>query len=415
MKILLVHQNFPGQFRRLAVALKERGHTVLALTEPSNERPSPVAVARYRAADHGQLGQGVHRAFAEAADRGLRAALGARVLRDKHGFVPDVILGHSGWGETLYLKEVFPDTPLIVYSEMMFRARGLDVGFDPEFADEPLAAAIRMQSRQAHLMQALVLADRGVTPTRFQADSHPALLRAKLTVLHDGIDTETLAPDLAARLTLADGTALAAGDEVLTYVSRALEPYRGFHIFLRALPAILKARPGARVVVVGREGVSYGPKPKDAESWKARMLAELGDRLDLSRVHFTGQIPYGDYVRLLQISRAHVYLTYPFVLSWSLMEAMSAGCAIIASDTAPVREVITHGHNGLLVDFFDIAALVDATVAALADPGAARARRQAARATIRARYRIEDCLPRWITLLESRGQIAEEWPALDRS
>lgn len=415
MKILFIHQNFPGQFPRLSALMKSRGHDVLALTDRINKRASPVPVAYYKTPDIDKLSPGIHRHFAECTERGLRVALAARVLRDKHGYVPEVILGHSGWGETLFLKEVWPDTPLIVYSEMMFRSHGLDVRFDPEFPEDPLNAGVRVTSRQAHLIESLVLADHSVTPTRFQRDTHPPLLRQHLTVLHDGIDTARLAPDPLARLTLPDGAELAAGQEILTFVSRALEPYRGFHIFMRALPAILAARPGARVVIVGREKASYGGEPKDFPNWKARALVEVGDRLDMTRVHFAGTLPYEDYVRLIQTSRAHVYLTYPFVLSWSLMESMSAGCQIIASDTAPVREVIHHGQNGLLVDFFDHQALAQTVIGALADPDAGAARRAAARQTILDHYRLEDCLPRWVRLLESRGQIAEEWPALDRS
>ncbi|MFB2531342.1 glycosyltransferase [Paracoccus sp. p3-h83] len=415
MKILLVHQNFPGQFPRLSIALKNRGHEVLALTDPANERTTPIQVAKYKPLDLTRIGSGMHRHFAEACERGLRAGLAARALRDKHGFVPDVILGHSGWGETLFLKEVWPDATLIVYSEMMFRSRGLDVGFDPEFADDPFNAGVRVTTRQAHLLQALAMADHGVTPTRFQRDSHPPMLHPKLTVLHDGIDTARLAPNPQARLTLADGTELAAGQEILTFLSRSLEPYRGFHIFMRALPQILAARPDARVVIVGKDKPSYGTAPKDAANWREWSLAEVGDRLDMSRVHFTGMLPYGDYVNLLHVSRAHVYLTYPFVLSWSLLESMAAGCQIIASDTAPVREVMAHGDTGLLVDFFDVDALARTVAGALADPTAGAERRARARQHVLSRYRLEDCLPRWIRLLESRGQIAEEWPAFDRS
>lgn len=415
MKVLFVHQNFPGQFPRLSELMKKRGHQVLALTDEINTRGSPVQVAKYKKPDNSRLVDGMARHFAECTERGIRAALGARALRDKHGFVPDVILGHSGWGETLFLKEVWPEAPLIAYSELMFRSRGMDVGFDPEFSEDALTAGVRVTARQAHLMEALVLADHGVTPTRFQRDSHPALFHPKLTVLHDGIDTARLVPDPAARLTLPDGATLAAGDEVLTYVARGMEPYRGFHIFMRALPEILSARPNARVVIVGRDTHSYGNPPKDYPNWREKMLAELGDRLDQRRIHFTGVLAYTDFVKLMQVSRAHVYLTYPFVLSWSLLEAMSAGCQIVASDTAPVREVITHGENGLLVDFFDVDGLAQTVIGALADPDAGAARRRAARQTILRRYRLEDCLPRWVKLLESRGQIAEEWPALDRS
>lgn len=401
MKILFVHQNFPGQFPRLSKLLSERGHQVLALTAASNNRSSPVQIARYKEPDTASIPPGVGRRYTEHAERGLRVARAARVLRDEHGFRPDVIVGHSGWGETLFLKEVWPQTRLIAYSELMFSAEGQDVGFDPEFPiRDPLSNAISVQARQAHLIQAFVAADQVITPTRFQADSHPPMLRDQLRILHDGIDTDRVCPDPNARFILPDGRGLNAGDEVITFVSRALEPYRGFHIFMRALPGLLDARPEAQVLIVGAEGQSYGPPPADGGSWKARALAELDGRLDVSRVHFLNRIPYADYIRLLQVSRAHVYLTYPFVLSWSALEAMSAGCQIIASDTAPVREVMTDGISARLVDFFDVPGLSRAMTDALAMPGVATAMRQAAREFVVTHYGLQTCLQKLVALVE---------------
>ena len=404
MKILLVHQNFPGQFLHLAPALVARGHQVLGLTDEKNQRqmPDTVRVVRYKAPAEMTLPPLLGRAYCEFTDRGWLAARGCRALRDRHDFTPDVIFGHSGWGETLFLREIYPEAKLLVYAELMYRTRGQDVGFDPEISPDSDEGRAGTVARSAHLIQGLVQADAGLAPTEYQANSFPPELRQKLTVIHDGIDTDTVRPNPQAELTLPNGRKLRAGDEVLSYVSRSLEPYRGFHRFMRALPGVMRARPNAQVVLVGGDGVSYGGKPKDAASWKEKMLAELSGRLDLSRIHFLDRVPYPTYLALLQVARVHCYLTYPFVLSWSLTEAMAASCNIVASDTEPVREVIRDGENGRLVPFFDQPALEAALFKALAgDPEAARMG-QAARGDIVRGYDLKRVsLPRLIDWVES--------------
>ena len=404
MRILLIHQNFPGQFLHLAPALAARGHQVLALTVEGNERPSPVPRVLYRTPEKPEGGSALARTYGEMAERGLRAARAAAAMTRDKGYVPDVILGHSGWGETLFLKDVWPEARLIVYSEFLYRAGGLDAGFDPEFQRRDLAARLPVTARAAHLLQALVQADAALAPTRWQADTVPAPLRDKIAVIHDGIDTDRVRPDPAARFTLPSGRMLAPGDEVLSFVNRNLEPYRGYHVFMRALPAVLAARPEVQVVIVGGDGVSYGGRPADGRSWKQVLLDELGDRLDLSRVHFTGKLAYADYLALLQVTRAHAYLTYPFVLSWSLMEAMAAGARIVASRTPPVQEMIRDGETGRLVKFFDVAGWSAALIDVLADPARADAMAAAARAKIVADYDLRRvCLPRLIDFVEGRA------------
>ncbi|MEX1660852.1 glycosyltransferase [Thioclava sp. 15-R06ZXC-3] len=402
MKILFVHQNFPGQFPHLAPALVARGHEVLALTAETNTRASPVRVVKYRKPDEVTLSSGLTRLYAQSAERGARAALAARQLRDKNGYAPDVIVGHSGWGETLFLREVWPQAKLLVYAELMYRTTGLDTDFDPEFARPGLEARVSTVARSAHLVQSMVQADAGLSPTQFQADTFPPELRAKITVCHDGVDTDRLAPRADARFTVPGTTRVfRPGDEVVTFVNRSLEPYRGFHSFMRALPEVLAARPKAHVLIVGEEGQSYGAPPKDAESWKQKFLNEVGGQLDLDRVHFLGRIPYADYVNLLHVSRVHAYLTYPFVLSWSLLESMAAGCAVVASDTAPVREVIRDGETGRLVEFFDIAGWAEALIEGLSEPETYAPMRVAARRHIVETYDLKTkCLPRLIEFVE---------------
>ncbi|MTH33783.1 glycosyltransferase [Paracoccus limosus] len=403
MKILLVHQNFPGQFLHLAPALVRRGHEVMALTDERNNRPAPVQVVRYKTPDANPV-RGLARSYAEHAERGWLAARGCRALRDRHGYTPDLILGHSGWGETLFLREIWPEVRLLVYAELLYRTRGQDVGFDPEISPDSDEGRITALARSAHLIQGLVQADAGLTPTQYQAASFPPELRQKLTVIHDGIDTDIVCPNPEASLTLPNGQLLRAGDEVLSYVSRSLEPYRGFHRFMRALPAVMRARPQAQVVLIGGDGVSYGGKPPHAETWTAAMLAELDGQLDLSRIHFLGRVPYAQYLSLLQVARVHCYLTYPFVLSWSLTEALAAGCHVVASDTDPVRELVRDGQNGRLVPFFDAPALEKALIQGLAgDPEAPRLR-AAARQTILDGYDLKrQSLPRLVEWVESFG------------
>jgi glycosyltransferase involved in cell wall biosynthesis len=318
--------------------------------------------------------------------------------------VPDVIFGHSGWGETLFLKEVWPEAKLLVYAEFYYKGRGADVGFDPEYSPANFDQVMIAQGRTTHLGQALTHADAGLSPTEWQASTYPAPLRRMIEVIFDGVDTDVMVPNAAASVTLPDGKVLKAGDEVLTFVNRNLEPYRGYHIFMRALPAVLAARPGCQVVIVGGDEVSYGNAPKGQKGWKETILSEVRDKLDLGRVHFIGKVPYPTFTALMQVSRAHAYLTYPFVLSWSMLEAMAAGAMIVGSRTAPVQEVLQDGVNGRLVDFFDVPGWQVALIDALANPAAYLHLRRAARETILARYDLKGhCLPRMVQFVERHG------------
>ncbi|MFO1175836.1 MAG: glycosyltransferase [Paracoccaceae bacterium] len=402
MQILFVHQNFPGQFVHLAPALARRGHRVVALADITNKRPQTVETYYYRKPETDRL-KGIGATFADAAARGEMAAGAASQLRDRHGFSPDVIVGHNGWGEMLFLREVWPRARIINYAEFVYRARGLDADFDPEFQSGDAKAAMATAARAAHILQSMIAADAAIAPTRWQADTFPADLRGKISVVHDGVNCDEMRPDPAARFGIpGTGLVLSAGDEVLTFVNRNLEPYRGYHIFMRALPAILAARPDAQVVIVGSAKQGYG-RPPAKGSWKDIFLDEVKDRLDMSRVHFTGRIERPQFVSLMQVSRVHAYLTYPFVLSWSMIEAMAAGALVIGSRTGPVTEVLRDGENCRLVDFFDVAGWSAAIIGALADPRADDRLRAAARATVLDRYDLARCLPRLIGLVEGGG------------
>ena len=402
MRILLVHQNFPGQFRYLAPALAARGHQVVALTAEKNEQSTAIPTYRYpmpdAAPDPRQSRLGT--TYTAMTDRAHRVARAAIQLRDKIGFHPDVIFGHTGWGETLFLREVWPEARLLVYAEFYYATKGLDVGFDPEFSRKDLGAQLSVVARQGHLALSMVQADAALSPTEWQADTFPRCFRDKITIVHDGVDTEALGANPRAEYRLPSGRVIRAGEEVLTYIARNIEPYRGSHIFLRALPDVLETRPGAQVVIIGGDGVSYGaPPPKG--TWREVFLSELSGRIDLSRVHFLGRVPYPDFMRLMQISRLHAYLTVPFVLSWSLLEAMAMEACVIASRTGPVEEVITDGVNGRLVDFFDVEGWSEAMIDALARPGLYQSLRQAARQTVIDNYDLKRvCLPRLLRFVE---------------
>ena len=401
MKLLFVHQNFPGQFLHLAPEMQRLGHDVRAITDANNTNPSAVPLLRYshkpEPVDPAPTRLG--RNYTTMSDRGVTVARFARRLRAQ-GYVPDVIYGHSGWGETLFLKEVWPEARLLVFAEFYYRGSGADAGFDAEFQSRSFDQVMIAQGRATHLGQALVHADRGLSPTHWQADSHPPVLRRNIEVIFDGVDCDRLTPNLRARFTLPGGRILNRGDEVLTFVNRNLEPYRGYHIFMRALPKVLAARPQAQVVIVGGDEVSYGQPPKDGGSWKERFLDEVKDRLDLSRVHFVGRVPYDRLVDLMHVSRAHAYLTYPFVLSWSMVETLAAGTLVVGSNTPPVAEMIQDGITGRLVDFFDVDGWSAALIDALARPEVYQPMRAAAQAMVRERYDLRSvCLPQQINLL----------------
>lgn len=402
--ILFVHPNFPGQFVHVARHLAAKGWLVCALGDHTARDLPGVTLERYEAPVRAvRVDSQVARRFAVEAARGSAAADAARRLASA-GFRPRVVVGHPGWGDMMYLKDVFPAATFIDYLEFWFSAEGADVGFDPEFGVPSIEQSERVRARNAAVLLAAADADRLVSPMPWQAQRFPALLRERITVAHEGIDTEKARPHAGVVLDVEGAAALArTGDEILTFVSRDLEPYRGFHVFMRSLPKILKARPNARVLVIGGDGVSYGHRPATGGSWRQAMMAEVGRDIDRSRVHFLGKVPHDVFIAAMQVSRVHVYLTYPFVLSWSVLEAMSCGALVVGSDTAPVRDVIRHGENGLLVDFFDTAALADTVCEALAAPEArfASLRRAARQSIVLAHDLRTVALPAWEKLITS--------------
>ncbi|SOE06400.1 hypothetical protein SAMN05518800_7050 [Variovorax sp. YR752] len=371
MRILIVHQNFPGQFGHLVRAWAARpGWQVRALGRQSAPGlPGFGQLVRYPLPRAGLANQHPYLHQIENAVLHGQSAVQTMFEMRRAGFTPDVILAHPGWGETLYAKDVFPDARLIHLCEWYYSAEGADVGFDPEF---PISMNDRARVRTWNAQHALNLleCDAAVSPTHWQKSRYPEVLRDKIVVQHEGIDTHGMGPDPRATFTTPSGMTLKVGDPVITYVARNLEPYRGFHVFMRALERIQRAHPNCHALIVGGDGVSYGRRPKAAAHWREHMLREV--RLDPTRTHFLGHIARPDYLRVLQVSACHVHLTYPFVLSWSLLEAMACAVPIVASDTAPIREAIEDGKRGQLVDFLEINHIANAVLDSLANPEDAR-------------------------------------------
>ncbi len=402
MKVLFAHQNMPGQFGHLAQALaREPGSTVLFATQRKDRELPGVGKLPYDPARAVTPGGHHYLRLMEAAVLNGQAVSRVMVALKDKGFEPDVIVGHPGWGETLFAKDIFPRSGLVAYCEFYFGAdNGLVVGADTA---PTLDQTLRIRIENAHLLLALDACDRGLSPTHWQRSRFPEPYHRKIDVVFDGVDTDRVRPDPGARFTLPGGRTLTVADEVITYVSRGLEPQRGFPQFARALPAVLKARPTAQVVIAGEDKPYYGARPAPDDSWRA--LVEREGVIDPGRVHFVDRLPYDRYVALLQVSSAHVYLTTPFVLSWSFFEAMAAGCLVVGSRTPPVLEVLQDGVNGLSTAFDDPRVIADDIVRALEHPGAA-ALRGAARATIVQRYSLAQCLPEQVEVLRRAAEAA---------
>lgn len=411
MKILFVHQNFPGQFKHLAPALAQQGHEVVALFMQQRKAAVLPALPGVRVVPYAALRgstPGIHPWVVDFETKAIRAeaCFRAALQLKAQGFAPDVVIAHPGWGESLFLKEVWPQARLGIYCEFFYNQHGADVGFDPEFAQQDVGEPCRLRLKNLNNLLHFEVADAAISPTHWQASTFPEPFRSKITVVHDGIDTAALAPSAQVQMTLAVRTGgkvtLSRGDEVITFVNRNLEPYRGYHTFMRALPELLRQRPQARVLIVGGNDVSYGSRPDPARhgasTWKDVFISEVRAQIsdaDWARVHFLGHVPYQQFVPLLQLSTVHVYLTYPFVLSWSLLEAMSVGCAIVASRTQPLREAIQDNETGRLVDFFDPQALAQQVHELLEQPAERHRLGANARRFAQAHYDLQTvCLPR---------------------
>ena len=398
MNILFIHQNFPGQFGHIAKLLaRDSRHRVVAIGHFPELQNRPVlkeGIEIYGYPTPKATHKETHhylRDFEIQIRRGQQVVAAVQLLL-KGGFNPDLVVAHPAWGEALFLKDLLPKARHIYYFEYYYQGMGGDVGFDPEFP-ATLDDLARVRVKNSTQLLSLTSCDAGISPTHWQKERYPAEFHSKIKVIHEGINTTAVAPNPSSSVNLS-GRSFTQDDEVVTYVARNLEPYRGFHILMRALPALQSKRPNAHVIIVGGDDVSYGRRPPGGQSYREIYSNEVKDRVDWSRIHFTGRLSYQDYLKVLQISSCHLYLTYPFVLSWSMLEAMSAGCLLVASNTPPVKEVIKDQHDGLLVDFFDTDKMTDTVAEVLANPDRYNEIRKNARQTVIERFDLDRvCLP----------------------
>jgi glycosyltransferase involved in cell wall biosynthesis len=398
MRILFIHANYPSQHGPFAHAMARAGHEVFFLTARETGAIEGVTKVLYRPKrkprpeTHHYLRQ-----YEDAILHG-QAALEAMIVLQKNGFIPDIVLGHSGWGATMFARDAFPRAILATNFEWYYNSHGADLGFDPA---EPLTIDNIAQSRikNSSLLIDLVAADAGLCPTRWQQQQFPRVFQPKLEVMHEGVDTDYHQPVPGTALDLPRvGISLPADAPLITYVSRGLEPYRGFPQFIEAMYLVQRRNPRVHVVIAGEDRVAYGRALPDNKTFKTEMLERFP--LDAQRTFFPGILQTDEYRKLLQASSAHVYLTRPFVLSWSMLEAMSAGCLVIGSRTAPVQEVIEDGFNGLLCDFFSPTELADKLIPALDHPAGYADLRVKARETIVHKYARKDLFPRRFAWLQ---------------
>ncbi len=408
LKVLFIHQNFPGQFGRIAQSLaRDPNYEVLAVGKHGCPGLAGVRTLTYKL--HRAPARATHH-YARPFEAGIlygQACLRLLLTLKTQGFVPDVVVAHPGWGETMFLREAFPHAKLIHFCEFYYQPDHADVGFDPEFP-ATLDDRARVRAKNALQLLNLEACDIAVSPTQWQKSLHPKPYHDKIHVIHEGVDADYMRPDPQASFTLPNGKVLRPGDPVVTYVARNLEPYRGFHVFMRALPQLLAQHPTCDIVIAGGDDVSYGARAEGGVTWRSKMLREV--EIDLNRVHFLDRIAYASYRSLLQVSAVHVYLTYPFVLSWSMLEAMACGCLLIGSRTAPVCEVIQDGKNGMMVDFFDVDAIVEEIYRTLGGDAHVGGIRQRARESVKAIYPVDNGISKYREIIDGANK-SKHFPA----
>ena len=406
-QILFVHQNFPGQFKNLAPALLKEGYDVHAIGyTPNIKEVKPYTglhlhsynIAKGSSDDIEPLAA----EFETKMIRGKSIADKCEQLK-KEGLNPNLIIAHPQWGETFFLRDVWPETKILSYFEMHWRMNNSDIDFDQEFYTEELKKFTKRKIRPRNAFNEIIYrdSDKIITPTEYQKSTAPEYLKKNIHVVHDGIDTKYLIPSTKGEILLDGKTKLTKKEKIISFINRNLEPQRGYHIFMRSLPRVLKDNPDVHILIIGGNDSGYGLAPPEGKTWKDIFYNEVKDQLDQSRVHFLGRIDYKTLIGIYQLTTLHVYLTYPFVLSWSVLEAMSCGSLILGSNTAPVSEVITDRKNGLLVDFFDIDKLSGAMDEVLKNSKNFDKMRTNARNTIKRKYDLNTkSLPKQIKLVK---------------
>jgi len=397
MHVLFVHQNFPAQFGHIARHLiRRRGWTCSFVSKTPGGSVNGIEKVEYTTTSGAR--ETTHycsRTFENAVwhAHGVFEACKARPdLR------PDLIVGHSGFGSTVYLPELYPGVPIINYFEFYYHPHQSDMDFRPEFPPSELDF-LRARSRNAMLLLDLETCGRGYSPTHFQKKLFPAVYRPKIDVIFDGIETDLFRRNDKVDRRVGDRS-IPATTRVVTYVSRGFEAMRGFDIFMKVAKRIYEQYSDVVFVVVGSDRVCYGGEEKHIEhkTFREHVLAQ--SEYDMSKFIFTGLLPVSKLVDLWSFSDLHLYFTVPFVLSWSMMDALACGCTVLASNTEPVREMIEDGRNGLLCDFFDVEGFAQKAIGVLRDPGAFRYLGAAAVELIREQYAIDVILPRLARLFE---------------
>ena len=404
MNLLFTHRVYPGQFRNLIEWLsRSNEHQVRFLTRSLHEQP-PACVGVLPYAPSRDAHPEVHACLHSTENAILygQAAWRAAHQLKEQGFSPEVIIGHSGWGSTLFLRDVFPKAVFLGYFEWFYRSYGSSHHFHPNI---PVTALDEMQIRTKNtpILMDLVQARAGITPTQWQRQQFPAEHRHKIAVIHDGVDCDYFSPLPGGLFLPRMGLDLRQQSKIVTYVATGMEPMRGFPEFMRAVSLLQKECPDCHAVVVGEDRTEYSNPLASGKTYRQLMLELLP--LDTRRLHFVGRLSREEYRQVLRASTVHVYLTFPFILSWSLLESMACGCLVLGSATPPVREVIVNGQNGLLVDFFDVSGMAKKMAAVLADPAATAPMRQAARETVLSRYESGNMLKQqWDFIRQGREQ-----------
>lgn len=404
MKILFLHSNFPAQFRHLApfLALNPENRVLFATARKEGQIPGVYKICYVQTRKPHKETHHYVKPLEDAVLQGQAVYRELEKLK-KDGFYPDVVYGHSGWGTPLFIKDIFPKSRLLCYFEWFYRSSGSDVGFD---SSEPVTIddRLRIRIKNTPILTDLYSCDEGLCPTFWQRSQFPEAFLSKIKVMHDGIDTKYFSPQKDEKLILPDiKLDLSSASEIVTYVSRGLEPYRGFPQFMETASMLQKRRRKCHIIVVGEDRVAYGKRLPDGKTYKQAMLEKYD--FDMSRLHFTGRLPYPEYLKVLRASSVHVYLTRPFVLSWSMLEAMSTGCLIVASDTQPVREVMENNVNGLLVNFFNTREIADRVEEALDNTDKMKKIRQNARQTIIDKYSLAKLLPEHINWIKNSNDV----------
>jgi glycosyltransferase involved in cell wall biosynthesis len=395
MNILFLHRDFPGQFKYIAPEIAKNPLNLVLFITAEDKIPTVAGINKlvYKAPKPSSQCHPYAKTFEENVLHGRAAAEIAVVMKQK-GIIPDIIFAHS-WGLGMFMKDVFPDVPVLNYFEWYWNAEGAVIGFDGK--EPPTDFKTKLRASNAQTLVDLCSCDAGISPTEWQKKQFPKDFHDKIKVIHDGVDTEICKPDESASFFIPDkNLTLTTQDEVITYATRGMEPYRGFPQVMEAIEKLQKLRLNAHFIIGGEDRVCYGEKLSHG-SYKQMMLKKLD--LDVSRIHFVGGLTFNDYLKILQISSIHIYSTMPFVLSWSILEAMACECCVVASSTTPVLEVIKDSENGLLFDFYNVDELVEKVDFALKNPAEATKIKKNARQTIIEKYELKDCLARQLEYL----------------